>query len=138
MEGHFAGVLRDEHVFFDGGNLRVIEELFATVDVFGRRREHFDEERRVAKVGLLHADALAGDQHIGINKNILTVDFEAHLEVDHVGLARAAAEMGVEGGEKISRDKIVRLAGAGHDVNPAANEFVVEGTVGFVAEVIFH
>jgi hypothetical protein len=68
VDRHLAGVLGDQDVFLDGGNLRVVEEFLAAVDVFGRGREHFVEERGVAEVVLLHADALAGDHHVGTIK----------------------------------------------------------------------
>jgi hypothetical protein len=97
VDGYFAGCLGDEDVFFDGGNLRVVEELFAAVDVLSRGRQDFDEERRVAEVVLLHADALAGDHHVGVVENVLSVDLQADFKVGHVGLAGTAAEVGVEG-----------------------------------------
>ena len=51
---------------------------------------------------MLHADALAGDHHVGIIENVFAVDFQADLEVGHVGFAGAAAEVGVKGCADIS------------------------------------
>src|SRR5882672_322017 len=116
-------LLRNQDVFLQGRDLAIVQCFFATVDLLCGGREHFDYQLGVLEVDFRSALPAARYHDVRVVKELILSGLQSQLDVRHISIARASAQVSMEGGKQISRDSVVRLGTARHGVEGARDEF---------------
>lgn len=79
IQRNFTRPLRHQHIFLERGDLPVIQSFLPPIDLFGGRRQHFDDQFGILHVVAFHILRAAGDHDIRIIKDVVPVDFQTHF-----------------------------------------------------------